>query len=201
VDNTQQASIEIAGYSNFWNYDYPSGGNYWSDYEERYPNAVELGSSGIWDTPYVIDENNNDNYPLVNQHVDTAPPTISIISPENKTYPVNDVSLTFTLSEATSWIGYSIDEQANVTITGNTTLSGLVDGSHSLTIYAKDRVENTGASEIIYFTIETKKEEPFPTWIIISIVIIFAVGAALLVYFTKFKKATYKTNNNHLPLS
>ena len=48
-----------------WDSDYPSGGNYWSDYEELYPDAEELDDSGIWDTPYFIDENNQDNYPLM----------------------------------------------------------------------------------------------------------------------------------------
>jgi parallel beta-helix repeat protein len=50
---------------NSWDDGYPSGGNCWSDYEERYPNATEIDDSGIWDTPYVIDENNQDNYPIV----------------------------------------------------------------------------------------------------------------------------------------
>ena len=48
-----------------WDSGYPSGGNYWSDYEELYPDAEELDDSGIWDTPYFIDENNQDNYPLM----------------------------------------------------------------------------------------------------------------------------------------
>jgi len=42
-----------------------SGGNYWSDYLIRYPNAKEIGNSGIGDTPYVIDANNIDTYPLI----------------------------------------------------------------------------------------------------------------------------------------
>jgi parallel beta-helix repeat protein len=50
---------------NSWDDGYPSGGNYWSDYEKRYPNATEIDDSGIWNTPYVIDENNQDNYPIV----------------------------------------------------------------------------------------------------------------------------------------
>ena len=50
---------------NSWDDGYPSGGNYWSDYEVRYPDAEELDGSGIWDTPYEIDENNQDNYPLM----------------------------------------------------------------------------------------------------------------------------------------
>ena len=52
-------------YANFWDDSYPSGGNSWSDYEDRYPDAKGLNDSGKWDTPYVIDENNQDNYPLV----------------------------------------------------------------------------------------------------------------------------------------
>jgi len=50
---------------NIWDDGYPSGGNYWSDYEERYPDAEEIDESGIWNTPYAIDENNTDNYPIV----------------------------------------------------------------------------------------------------------------------------------------
>jgi len=49
---------------NFWD-DGASKGNYWSDYEERYPNATEIDGSGIWNTQYIIDTNNQDNYPLV----------------------------------------------------------------------------------------------------------------------------------------
>jgi parallel beta-helix repeat protein len=48
---------------NVW--DYSKEGNYWSDYVTRYPNATEIDGSGIWDTPYVISENNQDSYPLM----------------------------------------------------------------------------------------------------------------------------------------
>jgi parallel beta-helix repeat protein len=43
--------------------------NYWSDYKTKYPNAKEVGHSGIWDTPYVsniIDGTMIDYHPLVN---------------------------------------------------------------------------------------------------------------------------------------
>ena len=42
-------------------------GNYWSDYKSKYPNAIEIDSSGIGNIPYVIDDNNADNYPLMQQ--------------------------------------------------------------------------------------------------------------------------------------
>jgi len=87
--------------------------------------------------------------------LDTTPSTISIVSPENKTYTVEDVPLTFTVSESTSWIGYSLDGQANITIAGNTTLTGLSDGMHSLVVYASDITGNIGSSNMVYFTIQT----------------------------------------------
>jgi parallel beta-helix repeat protein len=48
--------------TNIW--DNGSIGNYWSDYQTKYPNATETNSSGVWNTPYVIDWNNTDYYPL-----------------------------------------------------------------------------------------------------------------------------------------
>ena len=43
-----------------WDDGYPSGGNYWSDYK-----GTDNDGDAIGDTPYVIDENNTDNYPLM----------------------------------------------------------------------------------------------------------------------------------------
>jgi len=65
IDNRNHVSNSAS--TNVWDNGYPSGGNYWSDYEEKYPDAEELEGSGIWNTPYVIDENNQDNYPLINR--------------------------------------------------------------------------------------------------------------------------------------
>ena len=71
VHNTQQVSDDswedpvFPPSINVWNDGYPSGGNYWGDYEEKYPAAEEIYGSGIWNTPYVIDENNQDKYPMV----------------------------------------------------------------------------------------------------------------------------------------
>jgi hypothetical protein len=56
-----------------WDDGYPSGGNYWGDYVTRYPHAHELDNSGIWDTPYYIEEDNQDNYPLMKPWGSTAP--------------------------------------------------------------------------------------------------------------------------------
>jgi hypothetical protein len=55
--------------SNTWDNGYPSGGNYWSNYNgtDAYegPGQNQTGGDGIGDTPYIIDSNNKDNYPLI----------------------------------------------------------------------------------------------------------------------------------------
>ena len=64
INNTQNVrTVNVLGkplMHNTWNNDYPSGGNYWSDY-----NGVDANHDGIGDTPYVIDANNTDYYPLM----------------------------------------------------------------------------------------------------------------------------------------
>jgi parallel beta-helix repeat protein len=49
--------------SNMW--DNGEEGNYWSDYTLRYPNATEIDDSGIWNTPFIINEYNIDRYPIM----------------------------------------------------------------------------------------------------------------------------------------
>lgn len=57
---------------NIWDNGYTSGGNYWHDYTggDDYFGVQQnkLGSDGIGDTPYVIDESNRDNYPLMSPY-------------------------------------------------------------------------------------------------------------------------------------
>jgi len=77
IDNEIQANVDEFTSDNIWDNGYPSGGNYWSDYSDTdlyfgpYQNIT--GSDGIGDTPYIIDENNQDDYPLMNPWTPTAP--------------------------------------------------------------------------------------------------------------------------------
>jgi parallel beta-helix repeat protein len=40
-------------------------GNYWGDYFAKYPNASEIDSTGVGDTPYILAPDNADEHPLV----------------------------------------------------------------------------------------------------------------------------------------
>lgn len=87
-----------------------------------------------------------------------AAPTISLLSPEPKIYNKTDVPLTFTISESVTWMAYKLDSQANVTITGNMTLTRLCEGTHNLTVYAKDTIGNTATSGTVHFTVHNQTE-------------------------------------------
>ncbi|MEM3695110.1 MAG: hypothetical protein QXJ11_04030 [Candidatus Bathyarchaeia archaeon] len=84
------------------------------------------------------------------------PPCIKVLSPEDGVvYAVKDVPLIFTVDKVVSWIGYSLDGQANVTISGNTTLTGLVEGAHYVIVYANDTFGRMGASCKVCFYVDT----------------------------------------------
>ncbi len=130
---------------------------------------------------------NSTNFSSVNFTINTMPPNVSVLSVENKTYFTYDIPLSFTVNEAASQIQYSLDAQDNVTIAGNTTLSGLSVGVHNVAVYAWDEAENVGSSGTVCFTIA--EPEPSPTTMPIAPVASVAiVSATLLVFFKKRKR-------------
>jgi undecaprenyl-diphosphatase len=80
-------------------------------------------------------------------------PPVSILSPKNTTYTVSEIPLTFKVNAPISWAGYSLDGQANTTILGNTTLTNLAQGLHSVVIYVNDTAGDVASTQTIYFTV------------------------------------------------
>jgi hypothetical protein len=110
--------------------------------------------------------------------VDSLPPDIVLIAPQNQSYGSSDIQLVFSLNKNATWLAYSLDGQKNVTIIGNVTLPALTNGSHRLTIYATDEYGNNG-SKTVYFNIA-----PFPTLTIVAVaasITIVIAGAYLLI--------------------
>jgi parallel beta-helix repeat protein len=62
------SAIDIEGTST-WDDDYPSGGNYWIDY-----NGEDADGDGIGDTPYDIYDGSKDRYPLMEPYNDNWTP-------------------------------------------------------------------------------------------------------------------------------
>ncbi len=114
----------------------------------------------------------------------TVPPVIDVISPVNQAYNGSSVSLVFTVDKPVNWMGYSLDGQDNVTVTGNATISGLTNGVHNVTVYAKDTFGNVGASETVSFSVEV----PFPATLVVApVASVVVIGAVLAIYFKKRK--------------
>ena len=81
--NNQQNAYSLSPYDiQIWDEGYPLGGNYWSDYSTVYPNATEIGNSGIMNLPYLICANNTDEYPLM-----TLFDVSNAVSPAEETLP------------------------------------------------------------------------------------------------------------------
>ncbi|MCJ7560388.1 hypothetical protein MUO79_07190, partial [Candidatus Bathyarchaeota archaeon] len=161
---------------------YAIGGNSYT-----YPDPMH----SIGENPVITTYATNEQYTPIGYG--TVPPAVHVVSPENKTYAVTSVPLTFTVNKPPVWLGYSLDGLDNVTVTGNTTIAGLTSGLHNVTVYAKDAFENTGTSETITFSI-AKETETFPTtWIAIAAATIAIGSVSLAAYHTKRKNKKQKT--------
>ncbi len=119
-----------------------------------------------------------------------APLNVSILESPNKVYDVTEFPLRFTVNRLVSWMGYSLDGQDNISISGNTTLTGLSNGEHNVQVYARDYEGNFTISETITFNIDVPElTEPFPTTLVIaSIESVAVVSIGLLVYFKKRRR-------------
>jgi hypothetical protein len=60
---------------------------------------------------FVIKTDKNGNAP-------DLPPIICVVSPQNTTYDTKSILLNFTITKDSSWMGYSLDGQNNITFTG-----------------------------------------------------------------------------------
>jgi hypothetical protein len=113
--------------------------------------SMDLSSAPVLDSSGLI------YFSADNLHL---PPIISKISLENNSYYSVKIPLRFNVDEPTSQISYSLDNEANVTIDGNTTLAGFAEGLHSLVIYACDTIGNMGKSKTVFFTIVPQPTVP-----------------------------------------
>ena len=172
----------------------------------------------VWSVSYYLDPNRPDDstygwwrYPpanyymdtysqIVNFTVDTIPPYISNLSIENATYNMTEVPLIFNVNED-SEISYSLDNQANITMNGNTTLTGLVTGLHNIVVYATDAAGHIGKSQDIFFTIDLESKTSINSYLniidISSIVVIITallIVAPIVILFHKRKKIEQLAN-------
>lgn len=165
-DGNQTVTITVYGHGNF-------------------PGTVHIPQTYPWDpsTEEVCYFFESHTHYTLGFTVDTIPPQVSVLELANQTFSTPEVPLSFTVNETATKITYCLDGQENVTITSNTTLTGLSRGEHSLTVYSTDEAGNVGSSETINFNVT-----PFPTTLVVaSVITVTVIGLCLLVYYKKHK--------------
>jgi hypothetical protein len=113
-------------------------------------------------------------FTTVSFNVDSIPPSISIISMQNKTYTTDNIPVNFTANKPLSKICYSVDGAENISASGNFTLGNLSVGNHNITIYATDEVGNIG-SQTVNFKVKSQFENFGNSTILAIIVVLVAV--------------------------
>ena len=148
-NNTQQVHASTLGSACILDDGYPSGGNYWSDYNETdlyngdYQN--ETGSDGKGDIPHVIDANNRDNYPLVKpwkpfehgtiyiQADGSVDPSGAPIQREGDIYTLTDNIVSITNGIVIERNNLTLDG-AGYTLQGSETGTGIAYGRENMTV-------------------------------------------------------------------
>jgi hypothetical protein len=114
--------------------------------------------------------------------IDTTAPNILSVSMENKTYDKASIPFVLVTNEPVSQVLYSLDGLDNVAISGNSTLTDLSAGNHTVTVYARDLAGNFGASETLTFTVAEPESFPSVPVVAVSALSIAAVTAAGLIF-------------------
>jgi hypothetical protein len=124
------------------------------------------------------------------------PPELVLLSPQNQSYTSVELQLTFATNETILSANYLLDNRGGnasqylMGLMGNTTLTGLSNGIHKLTVTVW--TERGLASQSTFFTVaqETENQQPFPRLMIITVALTGAVVVVgILVYFKKRKRA------------
>ena len=190
INNTNQVIVTPVFRANTWDDFYPSGGNYWSDY-----NRTDANHDGIGDTAYVINEYNQDNYPLMGMFSDFP------VSYQEETYHVTTIcnstisdfqfnavakTISFNVTGPDYTLGICRVDIPNIIVQdlwqGNCTV--LVDGEQPLTI----RNWTDGTYTCIYFTYQHSEHEvlivpEFPTWT--SMLLILTVLTVVIIIYKR----------------
>jgi hypothetical protein len=117
-----------------------------------------------------------------------ANPVIEFSSPQNANSTTSSFPLNFTVDHAVTEITYILDGQESTPISGNTTLTDLPNGRHNVTVYATDEFGYTGASNTLFFNVNSPESFPVIPVIAVSAVAV-AVVAGLLVYLKKRQRS------------
>jgi len=141
----------------------------------------------------------------VHLYFDSQTVYFTVVSPvsllmENKAYNTTEIPLSFHINGTASQIAYNIDNQANMTITGNTTLTGLTEGTHTITVYTNDTSGQLTNFDSATFTVNTPSPSqdpsmsPNPEVLLLILLLALALTATATILYLR-KKRTQRAEN------
>jgi parallel beta-helix repeat protein len=199
VNNTSQVPPFFSGGTNTWDNGYPSGGNYWSDYNGTdlcsgpYQNVT--GSDGIGDTPYVIDANNTDYYPLMGMFSDfnvAVGVDVQVVSNSTVSdFEFNGTAILFNVSGENGTMGFC--SVCIPTAMLNGTLKVFVNGTQ---VQFSLLPSLNSTSSYVYFTYSHSTEQviilpEFPSFLILQLMMIATLLGVII-----YKKKAVKTSKS-----
>jgi hypothetical protein len=144
-------------------------------------NGWIIENHGVWHREIFVSASSGTIYFTVEKNV----PAVIVAPIVNSS--IADVPLDFNINCTASRIVYSLDSQENQSIAGNTTLTGLPNGLHNVTVYAWDVDGNMGVSDTVFFDVEVPA--PFPTFTVTTVsVASVAVVCVALFYCFRWRK-------------
>jgi parallel beta-helix repeat protein len=153
INNTENVVVNQSFWdlsSNNWDNNYPLGGNYWSNHNRTDffsgPYQNEMGSDGIADISYMIDEENKDDYPLTTPFVSQG---MSVWLFERDLQLQTDYA---DLSHAYDWLLWNLT-QLHVNYRDLQEASDSLRATHNATINELDRLRNLSYTLTVMTTI------------------------------------------------
>jgi len=197
--------VRVYGYINLWSKGYPAGGNFWGFSvgvdEFSGPAQNQPGSDGIIDTPYRIDANNIDQYPLVNPF-NPSPPNIPkadfSFMPE-KPFVGNTVTFSslFAHSDGNAFSYFWNFGDGTRAQGANTTHVYVSPSFYPVDLYVIDNTQGFLAIESKLIKIEEPQFSNVATYMTIGI--ITSAIVAIVAYFTRINKRRDKLDSHKEP--
>jgi len=117
-------------------------------------------------------------------------PVVGVVSPLSEVvYSVSSVGLVFVVDRPVSQLYFCVDGGVNVTFAGNTTLSGLSGGVHSVTVFAEDKFGNVGVSETVVFSVVSESDPIFTVPVVVVLCVVSVLAVAVLLLFLRRRRS------------
>lgn len=193
LGNTVQAADD-RGTENAWDAGHPSGGNYWSDYGGSDNCSGPLqdicpGPDGIGDTPYPIDANSRDSYPLMATYVPAnAPPAASFLffpaTGNTTTVFTVDASPSWDVEDPPSLLEFRWDWEDDGTWDTSWSTSGVAQhrynlpGDYTIRLEVRDTDGLTNTTVKGVTVVSAPSQGPLPDPVLLGVAVSVPLGAA-----------------------